>query len=113
MKKTIAFSLLLAVAFASCKKSGNAAVTLSADATQVSVGQEVTVTVNNGNASRWTVTPAATATQVSSSATQSKFSFSADGTYSIGVRTGDSTGRHSCQNNIDSASVKIVVGSGS
>lgn len=113
MKKTLAFSIVVAAMVASCKKTDTAAaVTLSASATQVAVGQEVTVTVSNGSASRWSVTPATHATQVSSSSTQGKYTFAADGTYTISVHTTDSTRHHGCHAGVDSAAVKIVVGAG-
>jgi nitrous oxide reductase accessory protein NosL len=110
MKKTLAFALILSAALAACSKSAtNDAVSLSASSTSVAVGEPVTITVNNGAATRWSVTPAASVTKLSSTGTQSQFSFATEGTYVVGIRTGDTSGHRSCTAHVDSASVQIVV----
>jgi Flp pilus assembly protein TadD len=112
MKKTLLFAALAAGLVACSKSASTDAVTLSASATTAAVGETVTVSVAGASAKRWSVTPADNATRVSSSTTQSQYSFSAAGTYRVSANTGDTTRQHSCTQGVDSASVTIVVKDG-
>jgi hypothetical protein len=113
MKKTL-FAFLAVGSLAACSKSASDSntVSLTASATETTVGVPVTVTASTA-ATRWSVTPATSATRVSSSATQSEYSFSEAGTYVVGVRTGDTSHHHACTAQQDSASVTILVKTGS
>lgn len=131
MKKAnrIAAALLL-LGFFSCQKSNDVAtpIALTPSATQVAVGQQLSVTVSaNANAVNWSVTPSSSATKTYSLTTSkvNYFTFSQAGTYTISVRTKniayDSTSqsldscwnaggsRGSCTQGVDTASVAVTV----
>jgi hypothetical protein len=123
--------VLCLAGLAACQKANNndTATTLTASATQATVGQTVSVQVSSNNSAvRWTVTPSASVAQTYTVTNQTVnyFTFSQAGTYTIGVRTRnimlDSTHQPldscwhqhggdigGCHNGVDSASVKITV----
>ena len=124
MNKTIlSLAALVTLGFFACTKSD------TASATEVVVGQQVSVSIaSTANASNWTVTPAATATQAYALTTSKTnyFTFSAPGVYTVSVRARsvafDSTrqsltnawnagggSQGSCTKGIDTASVAITV----
>jgi hypothetical protein len=131
MKKALLLlQLLLLTFFFGCKKDNNSQISLAASATQATVGQTVSVTLtSNVNASNWTVSPTASATQAYGLTTSkvNYFTFTQAGTYTVSVRArkvaydstlhqsldscwahgGGSTG--GCTKGVDSASVTISV----
>ena len=131
MKKAIfCLSSLLALGFYACKKAASdSQITLTPSATQVAVGQQLSVSLAaNANASNWTVNPSSTATKTYglTTSTVNYFTFSAPGTYTISVRAKkvdyDSTrqsltaawntsgaSKGSCTPGVDTASVAITV----
>lgn len=131
MKKAIfCFSALLTLSFYACKKAAtDAQITLTPSATEVAVGQQVSVSLaGNVNASNWTVTPSSTATKTYglTTSTVNYFTFSSPGTYTVSVRAKkvnyDSTSQSltavwntsgaskgSCTPGVDTASVAITV----
>jgi uncharacterized secreted protein with C-terminal beta-propeller domain len=131
MKKSVLiFAAVMTIILFACQKSENASqVSLTPSATEVTVGEQMSVTVStSANVSNWTVTPS-TAVAKTYGLTTSKvnyFTFSEPGTYTIGVQAKsiayDSTrqslqscwnqtgaGRSRCTPGVDSASVKVVV----
>ena len=133
MKKAnrIATALLL-LGFFACQKSNDVAapISLTPSATQVAVGQQVSVTLSaNANAVNWTVTPSSSATKTYSLTTSkvNYFTFGQAGTSTVAVRARsvayDSTlhqsldscwnhgggSRGGCTPGIDTASVTITV----
>lgn len=130
MKRTLACALGASLAFIACNKSAETeAVSLTASATQTTIGEPVTVTLtSSANAASWSVSPAATATKAYGITTSrtNQFTFSQAGTYTVGVRVRnvaslsatqslDSAWKRSgadkggCTHGQDSASVQIVV----
>ena len=127
----LALSAVAAIALFACKKSNDASqITLTPSASQVAVGQELTVTLGaNANASKWSVSPSSTATAAYGLTTSkvNYFTFSRSGTYTISVaarniaydsashqsldscwnRSGAARG--TCVKGVDSASVTITV----
>ena len=108
MKKILTGSLLPVVLLFACNKSASdtATISLSASATEVAVGQTVSVTAStNVNALSWSATPAASATKTYSVTTEKTnyFTFSQPGNYVIGVRARglDLDSLHIC-NHVDS-----------
>ncbi len=123
------FPTLLLFCFFACKKSSDSQISLTPSATEVGIGQTVSVTLSaNANASNWTATPSSTATQTFSLTTSkvNNFTFSSPGVYTVSVRarniaydsttqsltnawnTGGGT-RGGCTKGIDTASVAITV----
>ena len=89
MKKPLLLLSAATILFACNKASSPDAVSLTASATQVAVGQTVSVTAStNVNTLSWSATPAATATGTYGVTTEKTnyYSFSNAGTYVIGVR---------------------------
>ncbi len=131
MKKTIfTLSATVTMAFFACKKSNDASqITLTPSATQVAVGQQMSVTLSaNANASNWTVSPSSTATKRYDLTTSkvNYFTFSQPGVYTVSVRARkiayDSTrqslstawnqgggSRGGCTPGVDTASVDVTV----
>lgn len=90
MKKT-AFALFAAsaVLYACNKSNSGDAISLTASATETTVGQTVTVTASTGsNALAWSVNPSGTASQTYSVTTEKTnyYTFSQPGNYVVGVR---------------------------
>lgn len=127
----LALAAMVSVSFFACRKANEESqISLTPSATQLAVGEQLTVTLSSkANASSWTVSPSATATQAYG-LTMNKvnhFTFSQPGTYTIGVRArsiaydstrnqsldscwkvgGGSRGR--CTRGIDTASVTVTV----
>jgi hypothetical protein len=106
MKKAF-FSLLIpATVLFACNKSNSdsSSISLAASATQVAVGQTVSITAStNVNTLSWSATPAATTTATYGVTTEKTnyFSFSQPGTYVIGVRARglDLDSVHACNHN--------------
>ena len=76
----------------SCSKANRDELSLTPSTTVATVGQTISVTLNsNANASSWTVTPSAAASEQFAITTQkiNYFTFSSAGQYTIGVRTRD------------------------
>ena len=130
MKKAMPVFLAFAsVTFFACQKSDNSQISLTPSASQVAVGQQVSVSLSaNANVSNWTVSPAATATKTYGLTTSkiNSFTFSAPGVYTISVRARnvayDSTTQSlsaawangggtkgGCTKGVDTASVAITV----
>lgn len=132
MKKTKRAIVGLALfAFAACQKSNDASqISLTPSTTTASIGQTVSVTLSSkANASNWTVSPSATATQTFGLTTSkvNYFTFNEPGVYTVSVRARsiayDSTAHQSldscwnhgggargaCTKGIDTASVAITV----
>ena len=90
MKKAALSAALPLLVMLACNKSNSTdAISLTASATEVSVGQTVSVTANTStNALSWSVNPAATAraTYTVSTEKTNYFTFSQAGEYVIGVR---------------------------
>src|SRR5882724_10598090 len=91
MKKVLSILVLPAAVLFACNKSNSDASTISltASASQVAVGQTVSVTAStNVNTLSWSATPAATAAATYSVTTEKTnyFTFSQPGSYVIGVR---------------------------
>jgi hypothetical protein len=89
MKKPLLFLSAAAILFACNKAADPNSISLTASATQVAVGQTVSVTANtNVNTLSWSATPAATASGAYNVTTEKTnyYSFSSPGSYVIGVR---------------------------
>lgn len=90
MKKTVIAAFAAACVVAACQKQDSSSISLSASATTVAPGQVVSVTANtsSANALSWSANPAATASGTYSITTEKTnyYTFSATGTYTIGVR---------------------------
>ena len=121
---------LLLITMLSCNKSNDSTqISLTPSATQVTVGETLTVDLNaNTNASSWTVSPSSTAKQTFGITTSkvNYFTFSQAGTYTISVTArnisynsnGQSLNaawneagspRGGCTHGVDSTSVNITV----
>ncbi|MDQ6609787.1 MAG: hypothetical protein M3Y85_08205 [Bacteroidota bacterium] len=131
MKKTKwVLSALLAFALAACQKSNDASqISLTPSATQVAVGQQVSVSLaSTANVSNWTVSPSSSVTKTYGLTTSkvNYLTFSQAGVYTVSVRARsvayDSTtqslssawnagggSKGSCTKGIDTASVAITV----
>jgi hypothetical protein len=89
MKKPLFFLSAAAILFACNKTTDPSAISLTASATQVAVGQTVLVTATtNANTLSWSATPGATAVGTYGVTTEKTnyYSFSSPGSYVIGVR---------------------------
>lgn len=132
MKKTsFALPPLLSLALFACRKNNDTAlqISLTPSATQVSVGQSVSVSLSTtANASNWTVSPSSTATKTYGLTTSkvNSFTFSQAGVYTVSVRAKSiaydsasqslsaawnaaGASRGTCTKGVDTASVAITV----
>jgi len=132
MKKTmLGLSVLITVTFFACQKANDESqIELTPSATQVAVGQQMSVTLSSSaNVSNWTVSPASSVTKTYGLTTSkvNYFTFSQPGTYTISVRARsiayDSTknqsldscwkfgggARGGCTKGVDTASVSVTV----
>ena len=128
---SLCLTALSAIIFFACQKSNDSSqIALTPSASQVSVGEQLSVTLSaKANASNWTVTPSYSATKTYGLTTSkvNYFSFSQPGIYTISVRARsvayDSTknqsldscwnhgggSRGGCTQGVDTASVAITV----